>query len=247
MRIKQALISNSVSTFKNAYLNKFDLVDAYSHSEPVLLIGLYSDDDYLAFHQFNKKIVVLWCGTDAMMITPERAKLVKSPGVTHIVKSQFMSDDLAKFDIPHKIIPVSWQEHDIEPMPLGTAIFHYGDSRFYGSHKLDEIERATGLHIYKTGKDTFSKEDLLKVYRECFIGLRLTRHDGLPNTVLELGMMGRRSIYNGGIPTAIKWDSIGSIINSILTEYHNRKTADYKGVSDQIKKHINISDKWLRV
>ena len=247
MKIQQARISKSVNAFKSEYLKKFNLVDCFNIYRPVVFFGMYDDSDYLALRRFNNKIVVVWCGTDSLMITPERAKIIKQVTATHIVKSKFMSDDLNKFGILHKILPVSWQQYDIEPLPLGDNIFHYGRSDFYGSRHLDEIERATGLKIIRTEKNTYSKEQLMKVYESCFIGLRLTRHDGLPNTVLEMGMMGRRSIYNGGIPSSIEWNNIKEIIHSILKEYADRKSADVKGVSDQVKKFINIGDKWLKV
>lgn len=247
MKVNQARISNSVSLFKNAYLSKFHLADAYDVNSPVVFIGMYRDTDYRAFRMFKDKIIVIWCGADSLMITPERAAILKSVKATHIVKSQFCSDDLKKFGIPHKIIPISWQEQNIEPRPLGDCIYHYGNNDAYGNHLIDEIAEKTGLRIYRTDYKTFKKKELLKIYEKCFIGLRLTKHDGLPNTVLELGMMGRKCIYNGGIPTSIKWDSTISIINSILKEYANRKTADYKSVSDQIKKFINIDNEWLKI
>jgi len=247
MRITQAHISDSISIFKDAYLSKFDLINSFYIYEPVVFIGMYSDDDYAVFQRYIADKVVLWCGTDALMITPQRAAILKNNKATHIVKSQFMSDDLKKFGIPHKIIPVSWQDHNINPVPLGDSIFHYGDGDFYGTHLLHEIAKKTGLHIYRANKDSYNKEDLHEVYRDCFIGLRLTKHDGLPNTVLELGMMGRRSIYNGGIPTSIRWDDMSGLIGNIMTEYSYRKIADYKLVSKQIKQFINIGESWLEV
>jgi len=245
MKITQARISNSIATFKSSYLSKFNLLDCYNIYKPVVFFGMYDDSDYSALRRFNNKIVVVWCGTDALMITSERAKILKQVPATHIVKSEFMSDDLKKFGIPHKILPVSWQQYDIKPLPLGDCIFHYGQSDFYGHKHLNKIEKATGLKIYRTTKDTYTKDQLLEVYRKCFIGLRLTKHDGLPNTVLEMGMMGRKSIYNGGIPSSIRWRNIDDVISSITNINKNRSHENIHEVSWKIKNFINIGTEWL--
>ena len=247
MRIKQTHISNSINAFKNQYINKFDLFEGEDISVPVVFFGMYSDADYEMFKRWQNKVVIVWCGTDSLMITPGRAAILKRVKATHIVKSQFCSDDLKKFGIPHKIIPISWQEQNIEPRPLGDCIYHYGNSNAYGNHLLDEIAKKTGLHIYKTDYKTFNKKDLLKIYEKCFIGLRLTKHDGLPNTVLELGLMGRRCIYNGGIPNSISWKGIDDICDNIKLEYACRHENNTVEVAKEVKEFINIGDKWLEV
>jgi len=245
MRIQQARISEGVSTFKAEYLRKFDLVEVFDIHLPVVFFGMYDLSDYEALKVFINKIVIVWCGTDSLMIDTDKANLLKKVNATHIVKSKFMRDDLKKWDIPHEILPVSWQDFNINPVPLGDNIFHYGKGDFYGENYLDAIEKATGLYIIRTTKNTYSKEALLKVYESCFINLRLTTHDGLPNTVLEMGMMGRRSIYNGGIPTSIKWSSLEGIIHRIREEYEN--VGNVSEVSKSIKEYINIGDNWLNV
>ena len=55
------------------------------------------------------------------------------------------------------------------------------------------------------------------------MGLRLTNIDGLPNTVLEMGLMGRHCIHNGNTPNSLNYKSVEDIINHINNEYNNRK------------------------
>ena len=247
MRIVQGRVSNSLSKFKAEYLKKFDLLDCLDVGYPIVFFGMYDASDYDALARYRNKIIVVWCGTDSMMISPAKANILRKSKATHIVKSRFMSADLRKLGIAHKILPVSWQSYNIEPVALGDHIFHYGTGDSYGERYLDGIEKGTGLRIIRTVKDTYSKEELMKIYRSCFINLRLTKHDGLPNTVLEMGMMGRRSIYNGGIPPSIGWSSLEGIIQSINKEYENRENINVKEVSDTIKKFINIGNNWLKL
>jgi len=162
MRIHQARVSKSVSAFKAEYLKKFSCMEAYDIYQPVVFFGLYDESDYAVLTRFCNKIIIVWCGTDTMMIDQHRLNILRGVKVTHIVKSKFMSDDLKRFNIPHKIIPISWQDHNINPIPLGDNIFHYGRGDFYGEKYLDAIEKATGLCIIRTIKDTYSKEELKK-------------------------------------------------------------------------------------
>lgn len=247
MRIRQGRVSNSISTFKREYLNKFELFDCYDIYQPVVLFGMYDDSDYAAFQRYENKIVVVWCGSDSLMISKARENILRSKTAVHIVKSNFMSYDLQQHNIPHSILPVSWQSFNLSSVPRGNFIFHYGLGKAYGIQYIPEIERRTGLPVVMTSSRTFTKDKLYEMYKRCFIGLRLTNHDGLPNTVLELGMMGRRCIYNGGLPNAIKWKGIDDIIDSILQEYSKRTYPDMFDIERSVKDYINIGDSWLHV
>jgi len=89
-------------------------------------------------------------------------------------------------------------------------------------------------------------EKLRKIYERCFCGLRLTKHDGLPNQVIEMGVMGRRTIYNGDIPGSISWNknNIDEIIKNIDIESQKIGTINYE-VSNNIKNFIDVKNDWL--
>jgi hypothetical protein len=208
---------------------------------------MYDDKDYNLLSIWYAPVIIVWCGTDTTMINAQRAKILRNCKITHIVKSWFCANDLKKWNIKHSILPISWQNFNLKPYPRGENIYHYGSGKGYGESYLPLIQKETGLNIIKATNKTYSKEALQKVYESCFIGLRLTAHDGLPNTVLELGMMGRRSIYNGRIPGSIPWNNLDDICASILDEYAVRRFNDTEMVSQNIKRFIDIDDKWLNV
>lgn len=248
MRITHGRVSNSIKAFKDAYLKKFQLIEHFDFSQPVVFFGMYEDSDYKAFLQYTRSIIIIvWCGSDTLMINPARLKILQSRNAIHIVKSKFQSEDLKKLDILHKIIPVSWQSFELDPMPPGKKIYHYGKGERYGEEYLSEIEKRTGIEIIRTTFNTYSKEELFEIYKDCFIGLRLTTHDGLPNTVIELGMMGRRCIYNGNLPNSIGWFNINDICANIENENRNRDCWDIKKISAETKKFIDIGDNWLNI
>ena len=84
------------------------------------------------------------------------------------------------------------------------------------------LKNVFDIPIIRAGYDTFTKEELVDVYSQCFLNLRLTPHDGCPNTNIEMGLMGRRSIYNGDLPASIPWKSVDDICQSIMREYSTR-------------------------
>jgi hypothetical protein len=247
MRITHGRVSNSIKAFKDAYLKKFKLINGFDFFRPVVFFGMYEDQDYKAFLQYTKTIIVVWCGTDTLMINPQRLKILQSRNAIHIVKSKFQSADLNKLGISHEIIPISWQSFELDPVPLGKKIYHYGKGERYGEQYLPEIEKRTGIEIVKTTVNTYPREKLLEVYKDCFMGLRLTTHDGLPNTVIELGMMGRRCIYNGRLPNSIGWFDVKDICANIENENRNRDCWDIKKISAETKKFIDIGDSWLNI
>lgn len=249
MRIQQARVSNSVSAFRDLYLRKYRLSLGKNINKPIVMFGMYSSADYMHYTAHKDHLVVVWCGSDSKMINRERAAIIKSRPAVHIVKSHYMSEDLDIYGIPHRVLPITWQIPTIDPVPRGDNVYHYGNGKtnFYGDQYLSEIFRRTEYSIIKATHTTYTREELMKVYASCFVGLRLTRHDGLPNTVLELGMMGRRCIYNGDLPNAIPWQTMDDICKGVIMEYVHKDRDDTKEVSEAVKDYINIGEEWLHV
>ena len=84
-----------------------------------------------------------------------------------------------------------------------------------------------------------------EIYKSSFIGLRLTPHDGLPETVLEMGMMGRRCVWNGDFPGCYRWETEQDIIDAILKERENIGKTNYKLVED-INNYMEQGNDWLK-
>lgn len=91
---------------------------------------------------------------------------------------------------------------------------------------IEQIEERIDIPIIKADYQTFTKDQLYDVYAQCFLNLRLTPHDGCPNTNLQMGLMGRKSIYNGDLPHSIAWTDVDNICESIMREYDNRHLSD---------------------
>ena len=116
----------------------------------------------------------------------------------------------------------------------------------YSKMLVDEIKKRTNYNIIETNSKTYNVIELEKIYESCFIGLRLTKHDGLPNTVLEMGLMGRKCLHNGNTPNSLNYESVDDIIKHIDAEYSKRHE-NSENVVDDVYDFLNIGEEWLKV
>lgn len=247
MRITKARVSYSVRTFKQKFLDRYKLTNIDNDTDPVVMFGMYKPEDFEFYRKHKGKVIALWCGSDGMKITSERVNIIKSRKATHVVSSKFTADDLTRWGIPYKVVPFTPALPDLKVKPRGDHIYHYGTrGDFYKLSWVPKIEKYTKLKVIKAGHDTYTRKELIKVYENCFIGLRLTDHDGLPTTVVELGLMGRRCIHNGNTPHSLPYTNMFDVCDHILEEYRNRKDCNKK-ISTDWHNYINISDEWLHI
>jgi len=246
-KIKQVYVSKSVIDFKEQLKSKFNLNDYNNLDEPVFIFGMHRKEDYEFAIKHIPYKVIFWCGSDAMNMKPE-VKLIKN--VTHLAGSKFVSDDLTQNNIEHLFMPVTTASFDLPLYPRGNNIYFYyskGAENFYGMDILDEIKARTGLNIVIARTDTYSRKELIEnVYKNCFVGLRLTPHDGVPTTGCELGLMGRRIIHNGNQPNALNYKNIDDVIRLIQEEYNNRHE-DNSQIAKDMKAFLDIGEEWLNV
>jgi hypothetical protein len=76
------------------------------------------------------------------------------------------------------------------------------------------------------------------------MGMRLIKHDGISNTVIELGLMGRRCFWNETSPNAIPWDSVSGIAARVIEESKLIGSTN-TAIADATRNFINIGDSWL--
>jgi len=251
MKIKYCkLNSDQRKSFPN-FLGKHKLKQyKYEHkNKPAVFFGLYAPD-LGKFSNHKAFGIMIWRGSDSLH--KKRIKLAKSKKkIKHISISSFISKDLKEAGIDFKFIPIVGADMSaIKPKQLGDEIYTYipnNRHEFYGGKTVEEIQKKCKYKInIINGFDTYDRKTLIKIYERCFCCLRLTEHDGLPNSVVEMGLMGRKSIYNGDTPDAIKWDSndVDAIIRNIEKESTKIGTMQ-KDISDNMKNYINVKDEWL--
>jgi len=254
--IKQASVSRALSFFAPALHEKFKF-DPYDDSaQPTLFYGCYyKQGDVEKVMAHKGPAVLAWTGSDGGFLArkPEKYKpLLTAQHIKHVATSKFLSNDLKAFGLEHKYLPIFLSETaKFKPMPLGKKIYIYGDNRniwLYGFDIIRKVKAALPefefLEIHSPLSDKDRERDMLEVYGECFIGLRPTRHDGICHTAVEMGLMGRRMIWNGAMPNSIRWKTVDDIIINIKKEAESIGMTNVS-LANEVKDHITLPRDWL--
>jgi hypothetical protein len=225
MKFKQAVISDSLAGLKTGYRIKYGLKGYVDSARPCFFLGMYRQEDFDIYQRHAGERYIVFTGSDALDLPEQWIKEIRKADRI-IAKSEFVQNTLKKKRIRSEVIGLSatvashWK-----PCQNGDKLFWYyglGAEDFYGAKLIEMIERKISIPIIKANYKTFNREQLHQAYSECFLNLRLTPHDGCPNTNLQMGLMGRKSIYNGSLPYSIKWRNVKDIIETIQNEYANR-------------------------
>jgi hypothetical protein len=184
--------------------------------------------------------------------------------VKHISISPFISKSLLGLGLNYKEVPfIAIDFNMFNPVPKGKSIYIYtssGEGTYYGSMLYDKIiEKYKDINFIMTCwvndiKDLqkrkyrnkymlqhYDKKELAKkIYPQCFIGLRLTSHDGLSATVQELGLMGIKCVHNGSSPSSLNYNSFEDICRHIDNERKTVGTFDVE-LADKVKDYLTIN------
>lgn len=252
--IKQAFISKSLAGLD--FKKKYGLTDYVDSIAPLLQFGFYREEDIAIFRTHKAPINLVFQGSDALLLTASLADILKhriftSKDCKVYAISEWISSRLHSWGIPHQVIPISATiQSEWENCPNGDKIYAYASDmqpanfKYYGGDLFYEVEKQTGIEVIIGNYGKYNREELTGLYKQSFINLRLTKFDGCPNTVLEMGLMGRKSIYNGSIDGCIKWQNIDDICQNVIVEYGTRKYDNSK-VSEQFNKYLNINTDFL--
>ena len=246
----QAYVSLGVRYFKQMFMQKFGFEQYTDRYKPLVMFGFYKKDALSIIKNHKAPLILIFAGTDAnRILNLKRSMLIR--GYAHGIKvyaiSNHISNSFKKFKIKHQILPLTPTTIKLNPEPLGDKLYCYvgRDDKMYGKSLALEVQRRTGIQVLFTGKDNvLSKQEIIQAYRDSFMGLRFTKRDGLPNTVAELGMMGRRCICNNILPNCIPWNNINDICSNVLKQYQKRNDIDVQRVSKQVKQFLDIGQDW---
>jgi hypothetical protein len=262
MRIKQ-VYSNFGIGFKEGAMKRYNLVEYTNPHEPMLMIGCYNWNQLaipINHARTGVLCVIYWCGSDALILSRQKfpyesfwaEQFRSNPNIKHIAASHWIADDLKAMGIPYYELPVVLHDHSmIKPEPLGQSIYIYNpDKDTYTDGIYHKIKEVLPYNFIEATVHTYTREQLLEAYKNSFIGLRFTGHDGLSETVCELGLMGRMVIHNGDTPNSIPYDknNIDAIIDTIHREYKNAHDLgmDKSGVvAGATFDYLNIGEDWL--
>ena len=266
MTINQIYVTEHLKKYFENDIFKYSSLQNYTNiNNPTFIYGFTIKDFNII--ENNKSIcVIIWTGGDCDIKKHKEAlinllKIKKYKNVYHIAISNFIENDLKRFDIKYLKYPFFFFNMDnYKPVIKGNSIYIYcslRDKEEYGYSTIKKIEKlfptinfiyCTNSIFYEKFKNNkniiqnfkcYTRENLISIYKKCFIGIRLTKHDGLSATTQELGCMGIKTIWNGNTPSALNYKTINDIISHIENEKKLIGTIDYK-MSESVKKFLNI-------
>jgi hypothetical protein len=238
--MRQCYVSESLSGLN--YKDKYGFNNYTDSLEHLYLFGLYREYELEIIKNHNGRLTIIWCGSDAKDLSEEWVTIIKNKKINHISISETIQKTLLKHSIHSKVIYLTAVQiiPELSNHPNGDFIYFYSSDNapnVYNEEYIPYIIEKTKIPIIRGSIGVYSKKDLYNIYQKSFLNLRLTTHDGTPHTNLEMGLMGRKSIFNGELPYSIKWDSIDDICDNIMKEYENRHN-DNTYVSEKYIKFI---------
>jgi hypothetical protein len=186
-------------------------------------------------------------------------KLHNLDEIYYIPRSEFMINDMKLLNYKYTYYPFygdAYSTYDIKPKGNKIYFYTYPDYQkyLYGHSIVEEIKKRkpeyefiqlTHDNAYLQNKEFCdannistceSNDELIEKYQQCFIAIRLTNHDGIANSVLELGSLGIKTIYNDSkCPAALTYNSIDDVINHIENE---KKTIGT--IADKLIENVKI-------
>jgi hypothetical protein len=227
-KIKYIYVSKALAHFETRICDKFNLLkynNLCDKFENVLFFGLYNNTDYIKITNHLGKKYLMWGGTDANTKYDFRNEILNKIkyylDITNLSISNDIEQSLLKFNIPSIKIYLNLVDKKIfKPIEItGKSIYIYngytkGNEEIYGKDIYEEvIHKLSNYKFIKSNDLKVPYENMPKIYSKCFIGLRLTNHDGNANTVQEFNSMNIPIIFNGN--GGIKWKNSDDIINTI--------------------------------
>lgn len=266
MKIERMLCT--IGTFRKQLYIKYRVPD-YNWTDknekdlPLFVFGYYLRDD----HQHGNLllnhrgfIVIVWSGSDSMDLD-KKVRAVNyfrenKDRIKHIAYSHWIIKDLEAVGlevVKRAVFPTSFEWLDYVEKHQGN-IYHYHPrdrSRYevYGTDIVNNLEKRNSLlrgRFVKTawGHVKPKSRELFGLYAQCFVGIRLTEHDNMALSCVEMGVMGRPSIFNGNIPCAINYTD-KTDATKLLVNMAKNPPPPSKELSDEMKEFVFDDLKWL--
>lgn len=253
-RIKQFYSSPELNHFRAHFSRNYGLSDYYSKDEPSVFYGCYSEHDLNMIRSHRSLGVVVWGGSDIMNKVRLR-RILEKKNLRYVARSDFIVEDLLNSGVGstcfRKIPLISTNVGSFQPTIKKNKIYCYKTANYKVRQDAMYEEVKTKLRgrfkiIEKDPRTKINQSEMDKLLGECFIGLRLVSHDGLSNTVIELGLKGRKCLWNGGSPNSIPYKNADDVVNSIFDESRTIGTID-KPMSDSVAEFVETNQDWLEL
>jgi hypothetical protein len=253
MRIQQ-IYSKFGWHLKENFKKKYGLREARDRNSPVLFFGAYGSQilDALKWAE-TTKVVIYWSGSDCAWFVNNSGlveQVKNHPNISHIATVNYIENHLKRVNIPYKKVPLFSQFIDeFKPSPLGDSIYIYKPGsaiycpRYFCSEIRDKFKSVP--FILAQNHHEFNQSQLKDVYAKSILAIRLTKSDGLSHTAAEMGLCGRKIIWNGDTPNAVGWKDYYDVLVQIEKVLEERY--DPFEVARQMKDYLDVGESWLEI
>ena len=251
MRISQCEYAEARMSKFTYFLKRHNLHKYSSPTEPAIFFGMYGKHTLNTLANHKNLAIIVWRGSD-IISNKQRLQSVlamKDVDIRHVAISSFIAKDLEQVGVKYYFLPLSSTKvEDLGVSPLGNELYAYVPKKranFYGESLVKAVSKRCKYKInIASSTRTYTRNELVDIYHKCFLGLRLTKHDGIANQVIEMGMMGRRCIHNGSQPSCIQWKNVDDILKSIEKESQKIGTMT-NNVAKKTKEYSTVNSNWL--
>lgn len=248
---------------KDNLKKKYGLSEVRKPTEPILAFGVYGSQIEKVVRWAEKTHVrCWWSGSDISYCFRGREHLIEvvrnHPNISHIATVNFIERDLQKLGFKYMKVPLFSQFiDDFKPTTLGDSIYIYKPgSAIYCPRviykQIQEKFKSVPI-IVAHNHHTFTQAQLKEVYAKSILGIRLCYHDGASHTAIEMGLCGKKIVWNGDTPNAVNWKDFNEThsiyypdvllqIEKVLDEKY-----DHFEVAEQMRKYMDRGDSWLMV
>lgn len=226
--VNQCYVSDGLISFRRRFMNYFQFSNVISTEEPCVFFGVYTDSDLQLLLKHTGLKYIIWGGEDANYrnrhahATINEIKLLHN--VVHLAISQCIYTRLLNQGISPIFVEFNMVDKTLfQPIPrneLGKCIYIFngqtqGREHVYGKSIYETVMQRLPQYKYILSNKTSVEHDFMPdVYKQCFIMLRLTTHDGNANSVQECEAMGIPVIHNQS-DYGLKWETIEDVISHI--------------------------------
>jgi len=219
-KIKQIYVSKSLTHLTNRIYKIYGLTPYSSLNHPCIFFGMYDNDDYNMITNHKSTVYAMPGGSDTLAY--HSVKNIKN--IKFFSLSNDMKNRLSSININSELVNFNLVDKELfKPVEkVGRKVFIYDGIRkksdnatIYGKIYHDEVRKRLPYYEYIFSSDLgLSYEKMPEIYAQCFIGLRLTPHDGNANMVQEMEAMKIPVVHNQS-KYGLKWKNVDDIIKYI--------------------------------
>jgi glycosyltransferase involved in cell wall biosynthesis len=224
--LKNLYTSNALNHLSARFLSQHSLLSFQQHNPVALFFGLYDNRDIETLEKFQGLKFVMFGGSDCNIELKNRKKNVdrikKIPNLYYLSISPDIQQRLNNLNIQNTLIELNLVDKTIfKPVSQkGKKIFIYNGlnkcmENIYGKEIYTRlIKEHPEYEFVLSNQLNIPYNQMPNKYAECFIGLRLTQHDGNANMVQEMEAMGIPVVHNHS-NYGLKWKNYDDIVNYI--------------------------------